>query len=145
MQALLVSGQTVELAAGVLLAADDLEADISLLTDAIEVAQRTGQYAKFCAVSYCRVMAEPVQRARRRGHRRRTGGGGGLDRGWETFYPAAASALLLAGARPRRYELSGVGSLTPAELRVATMAAAGRSNREVAQALFVTAKASNIT
>jgi hypothetical protein len=31
-----------------------LEADISLLTDAIEVVQRTGQYAKFCAVSYCR-------------------------------------------------------------------------------------------
>jgi hypothetical protein len=46
----------------------------------------------------------------------------------------ARQELKLAGARPRRYELSGVGSLTPAELRVATMAAAGRSNREVAQA-----------
>jgi DNA-binding CsgD family transcriptional regulator len=53
----------------------------------------------------------------------------------------AAEELRLAGARPRRYELTGVGALTPAELRVASMAAAGRSNRDVAQALFVTTKA----
>jgi DNA-binding CsgD family transcriptional regulator len=53
----------------------------------------------------------------------------------------AAEELRLAGARPRRYELTGVGALTPAELRVASMAAAGQSNRDVAQALFVTTKA----
>jgi DNA-binding CsgD family transcriptional regulator len=53
----------------------------------------------------------------------------------------AADELRLAGARPRRYELTGVGALTPAELRVASMAAEGRTNREVAQALFVTTKA----
>jgi DNA-binding CsgD family transcriptional regulator len=36
--------------------------------------------------------------------------------------------------------LSGVGSLTPSERRVAEMAAEGDTNREIAQALFVTPK-----
>jgi DNA-binding CsgD family transcriptional regulator len=49
--------------------------------------------------------------------------------------------LHAAGSRPRRYAVSGVESLTPAELRVARLAAEGRTNREVAQALFVTPKA----
>jgi DNA-binding CsgD family transcriptional regulator len=35
----------------------------------------------------------------------------------------------------------GVEALTPSELRVARLAAAGRTNREVAQSLFVTPKA----
>ena len=47
---------------------------------------------------------------------------------------------LLAGARPRRSRLSGVNALTPGELRVARLAAEGRTNREVAQALFITTK-----
>ena len=41
-------------------------------------------------------------------------------------------------ARPRRLVLSGVDSLTPSERRIAAMAAEGLSNREIAQALFVT-------
>jgi DNA-binding CsgD family transcriptional regulator len=49
--------------------------------------------------------------------------------------------LQAAGSRPRRYALIGVESLTPAELRVAQLVAEGRTNREVAQALFVTPKA----
>ena len=53
----------------------------------------------------------------------------------------AADELAAAGARPRRYATSGVESLTPSELRVARMAASGRTNREVAQSLFVTPKA----
>lgn len=48
--------------------------------------------------------------------------------------------LRLAGARPRRRAVTGVHALTPAELRVATLAAEGLSNPEVAQALFVTRK-----
>ena len=36
--------------------------------------------------------------------------------------------------------LSGVGSLTPSELRIAELAASGQSNREISQALFVTPK-----
>lgn len=46
-----------------------------------------------------------------------------------------------AGMRPRRPARSGADSLSPSELRVAGMAAAGQTNREIAQALFVTPKA----
>jgi DNA-binding NarL/FixJ family response regulator len=45
-----------------------------------------------------------------------------------------------AGARPRRPRLRGVDALTPSELRVARLAAEGQSNREIAQALFITWK-----
>ena len=49
--------------------------------------------------------------------------------------------LLAAGGRPRRIRLTGVGALTASELRVARRAADGRTNREIAQELFVTMKA----
>jgi DNA-binding CsgD family transcriptional regulator len=48
--------------------------------------------------------------------------------------------LYAAGARPRGPALHGPGALTASERRVALMAAEGRSNREIAQALFVTPK-----
>ena len=48
--------------------------------------------------------------------------------------------LVAAGARPRRAMLTGVDALTPSELRVAQLAAAGKSNRQIAQTLFVTLK-----
>jgi DNA-binding CsgD family transcriptional regulator len=50
----------------------------------------------------------------------------------------AERELLATGARPRRIALSGVESLTPSERRVAELAASGPTNREIAQALFVT-------
>jgi len=46
--------------------------------------------------------------------------------------------LIATGARPRRVVQTGTGSLTPSERRIAAMAAEGLSNREIAQALFVT-------
>jgi DNA-binding CsgD family transcriptional regulator len=49
--------------------------------------------------------------------------------------------LKAAGARPRRPWRTGVDALTPAELRVARLAADGRSNREIAGELYVTIKA----
>lgn len=52
----------------------------------------------------------------------------------------AHGELVATGARPRRLVRSGVDSLTPSERRVADMAAAGHTNREIAQALFVTPK-----
>jgi DNA-binding CsgD family transcriptional regulator len=58
--------------------------------------------------------------------------------------PLAAQArdeLKAAGARPRRPWRTGVDALTPGELRVARLAAEGRSNREIAGELYVTLKA----
>jgi DNA-binding CsgD family transcriptional regulator len=52
----------------------------------------------------------------------------------------ARHELYAAGARPRRAALSGVKSLTASEHRVATVAAEGRTNREIAEGLFVTPK-----
>ncbi len=52
----------------------------------------------------------------------------------------AREELVASGARPRRIMRSGVDALTPSELRVARMAAEGMTNREIAQALFVTAR-----
>jgi len=52
----------------------------------------------------------------------------------------AHTELLATGARPRRLVLSGLEALTPSERRVAEMAADGLSNRDIAQALFVTPK-----
>ncbi|HZU40786.1 MAG TPA: AAA family ATPase, partial [Solirubrobacteraceae bacterium] len=55
---------------------------------------------------------------------------------------AAAARIELAatGARSRRMLLGGVESLTPSELRVARLAASGKTTREMAEALFVTRK-----
>ncbi|HZO07059.1 MAG TPA: LuxR C-terminal-related transcriptional regulator, partial [Solirubrobacterales bacterium] len=52
----------------------------------------------------------------------------------------ARGELRAAGARPRREALGGIESLTPSERRVAGMAADEMTNREIAQALFVTPK-----
>ncbi len=52
----------------------------------------------------------------------------------------AYEELRATGARPRKILYSGVEALTPSERRVASMAAEGRTNREIAQALFVTPK-----
>jgi DNA-binding CsgD family transcriptional regulator len=50
----------------------------------------------------------------------------------------ARAELYAAGGRPRRAALSGPQSLTPSERRVADLAAEGRSNRDIAQRLYVT-------
>ncbi|HEY7621325.1 MAG TPA: AAA family ATPase [Solirubrobacteraceae bacterium] len=50
----------------------------------------------------------------------------------------ARHELHAVGARPRRTAISGIDSLTPAEHRVATLAAQGHSNPEIAQHLYIT-------
>jgi DNA-binding CsgD family transcriptional regulator len=50
----------------------------------------------------------------------------------------ARDELVAAGGRPRRDAIRGREALTPSELRVAELAATGRTNRQIAQALFVT-------
>lgn len=52
----------------------------------------------------------------------------------------ALDELASCGLRPRRLAFSGVDALTPSERRIADMAAAGSTNREIAQMLFVTPK-----
>lgn len=52
----------------------------------------------------------------------------------------AIQELRTTGARPRRQRATGLGALTPSELRAARLAAEGLTNREVAQALFITTK-----
>jgi DNA-binding CsgD family transcriptional regulator len=52
----------------------------------------------------------------------------------------ARGELIAAGAKPRRDAITGRDALTAGELRVARLAAEGLTNREIAQALFITTK-----
>jgi DNA-binding CsgD family transcriptional regulator len=52
----------------------------------------------------------------------------------------AETELRATGARPRRVVLTGLEALTASEQRVAELAAQNLTNREIAQALFVTAR-----
>ena len=52
----------------------------------------------------------------------------------------ARTELIAAGAKPRRDAITGRDALTASELRVARLAADGLTNREIAQALFITTK-----
>jgi DNA-binding CsgD family transcriptional regulator len=60
--------------------------------------------------------------------------------GLKSLAERAHEELRVAGARPRRLQFSGAESLTASERRVAELAADGLSNREIAQALFVTVR-----
>jgi DNA-binding CsgD family transcriptional regulator len=50
----------------------------------------------------------------------------------------ARRELVVAGGKPRRDAIRGRDALTPSELRVAELAASGQTNRQIAQALFIT-------
>ena len=95
-------------------------------------------------LEYCRVLVDlgaALRRANRRAAAR-----GPLSRalaladhgGMRLLAGRAREELRAAGARPRRSALSGVDALTAAERRVATLAARGCSNPEIAQQLYVT-------
>lgn len=67
-----------------------------------------------------------------------------LDLAWMCGADAVAGrirgALAQAGVRPRREATGGLRALTPSEARTARVAASGATNREIAEALFVTEK-----
>jgi hypothetical protein len=52
----------------------------------------------------------------------------------------ANAELRVAGGRPRQRAVSGINALTPSERRAVELAAAGRTNRAIAQELYVTPK-----
>lgn len=70
----------------------------------------------------------PLARARELAHRC----------GARVLNERAQAELRAAGARPRRLAVRGRDALTASERRVSQLAAAGLSNREIAQQLFVT-------
>jgi DNA-binding NarL/FixJ family response regulator len=80
--------------------------------------------------------------------RRPTDARGPLRRGLELAAALGAAALVTharhelraAGARPRSTALTGPAALTPAERRITERAAAGETNRAIAESLFVTSK-----
>ena len=84
----------------------------------------------------CATRAAPPRRASRCGE--------ALELAAACGAPALAdevrSELYATGARPRTDALAGVAALTASERRVADLAAGGETNRDIAQALFVTPK-----
>ena len=60
--------------------------------------------------------------------------------GARTLERRSRAELAAIGVRPRTTERAGTDSLTPSERRAVELAAAGSSNREIAQTLFVTEK-----
>jgi DNA-binding CsgD family transcriptional regulator/tetratricopeptide (TPR) repeat protein len=58
----------------------------------------------------------------------------------EPLVTRARAELVATGARPRRMSRSGIDALTASERRVVDMAAGGLTNRQIAQALFVTSR-----
>ena len=83
-----------------------------------------------------------LRRANQRAQAReplRLGMDGAYAAGARPLADRARTELLATGARPRRLALQGTDALTPSEQRVAQLAATGRTNRQIAQELFVTA------
>ncbi len=117
------------------------EEGIALLEEAIDVLEESPaklEHAK-ARTELGAALRRANRRAQAREHLRR-----GLELaticGATPLASRAETELLATGARPRRVALSGIESLTPSERRVAEMAADGPTNREIAQALFVTPK-----
>jgi DNA-binding CsgD family transcriptional regulator len=118
------------------------EAELARLEEAVAVLE--GSEAR---VERARCLVGFGAALRRANKRREAGGvlGDGLELaracGARAIERRALEELEVAGAVARRRAGRGVDALTPAEARVATLAAEGLTNREIAEQLFVTRKA----
>ena len=117
------------------------EADLDVLEEAVEALGRSP-----LRLEHARALVEvgaALRRANRRSEARER-----LAAGYEIAEAAgarvlaqrAATELAALGARPRHLAESGAAALTASERRIVDMAAAGSTNPEIAQALFVSRK-----
>jgi DNA-binding CsgD family transcriptional regulator len=120
----------------------DLDGPIVLLTEAVEIV--AGSEAR---LEHCRALLELGIVLRRAG--RRTDAGRALGEALEIaracgarqLQERASSELEVAGTRVQRAARRGADALSPSERRVVALAIEGLSNRQIAEALFVTRKA----
>jgi DNA-binding CsgD family transcriptional regulator len=117
------------------------ECGLGLLGEAVTVLERSQ-----APVELARALTDYGAALRRAGQR--TEARAQLERGLDLAHHYGArriagqarAELIAAGAKPRRDAITGRDALTASELRVARLAAAGKSNREIAQELFITTK-----
>ncbi len=123
------------------LISDDRDEAVDLLGRA-----RTLVAGTDAALERARVHVELGAALRRAGHRRdaramlRAGLAEAQRCGAHRLVRRVGEELEVAGARRPELAVEGVDALTPSELRVARRAAAGHSNRAIAEQLFVTRK-----
>jgi ATP/maltotriose-dependent transcriptional regulator MalT len=118
-----------------------LRGEIALLEEAVEVLERS--QARHELAKALADLGSALRRDRRPSEAREP-----LRRALELADACGADALVehvrselyATGARPRTTATGGVDALTASERRVAAFAAEGQSNRDIAQALFVTPK-----
>jgi DNA-binding CsgD family transcriptional regulator len=113
-------------------------ADLVLLQEAVAVLRGSG-----AVLEHARALVDLGAALRRAGRRPdsivslREGLNLAHGCGADALAARAREELVTAGARPRRDALHGRDALTASERRTAELAAEGRTNREIAQALFV--------
>ncbi|MBL1097191.1 AAA family ATPase [Streptomyces sp. 205] len=117
------------------------EADLPLLREAVDRLRKSP-----ARLEYAKALADYGAAVRRHGKRReaRDALSDALDiaeaRKAAPLVRQILDELHLAGIRPHRHAVTGLQSLTPGEQRVHELAVQGKTNREIAQHLFVTTK-----
>ena len=121
--------------------AESGERRIDLLTEAVQTLERSEGALELARarIDLGRALVRAGRREAARDHLR-TGQEVALRCGATLLVERAHRELLATGARPRRTAAASRDDLTPSERRVTQMAAEGLTNREIAQALFVTEK-----
>jgi DNA-binding CsgD family transcriptional regulator len=120
----------------------DLDGPIEMLEQAVKIAAESE-----ARLEHCRALLELGATLRRGG--RRSDAGRALGEALELARACGARALEehvleeleVAGARVQRAALRGADALSPSERRVVALAIEGLTNRQIAEALFVTRKA----